>query len=157
MKNSTAFTPAFHPSAVYKLFKAIITKKSEAPLYGSKVAAGFPSPADEHLEAKLDLNELLIRRPAATFFVRVTGNSMKHAGILHGDLLIVDRSLEPIPGKFIVAVIHGEITVKILEKFADGKLGFAPTNPAHYPTLISDEENGDVFVWGTITSVIHIV
>ncbi|MFN2369128.1 MAG: LexA family protein, partial [Desulfurivibrionaceae bacterium] len=82
------------------------------PLYAGGVSAGFPSPAEDYIEQHLDLNELLIRRPAATFFVRVNGDSMTGAGINHGDILIVDRSVEPAGGKIVIAVIDGEFTVK---------------------------------------------
>ncbi|MEH6651100.1 MAG: translesion error-prone DNA polymerase V autoproteolytic subunit [Motiliproteus sp.] len=85
------------------------------PLYSSRVSAGFPSPADDYLEAKLDLNSHLIKRPSATFFVRAEGDSMRGRGIYPGDLLIVDRSIRPKHGHVIIAAIHGELTCKILD------------------------------------------
>jgi DNA polymerase V len=84
------------------------------PLFGGKVAAGFPSPADDYVEKSLDLNELLVKRPAATFFVRVQGASMIGAGIHNGDMLVVDRSLEAQSGSVVIAVINGDLTVKRL-------------------------------------------
>lgn len=85
------------------------------PVFLGRLPAGFPSPADDYIEGKLDLNRHLIKHPAATFFVRVTGNSMTGAGIHSGDLLIVDRSLEPTDGHVVVAVLDGELTVKRLQ------------------------------------------
>ena len=82
------------------------------PLFSSGVSAGFPSPADDYIDRQLDLNELLIKKPAATFFIRVAGDSMIGAGIHHDDILIVDRSLEPANNKIVIAVVDGELTVK---------------------------------------------
>lgn len=85
------------------------------PLYLTPVQAGFPSPADDYMDKKLDLNEYLIQHPAATFFCRVSGSSMEGAGIFDGDLLIVDRSVEPRHGSIVVAVVDGELTCKMLD------------------------------------------
>ncbi|MDA0859295.1 MAG: translesion error-prone DNA polymerase V autoproteolytic subunit, partial [Verrucomicrobia bacterium] len=87
------------------------------PLFSARVQAGFPSPADDHLERSIDLNEELIRNPAATFFVRVKGESMQDAGIASGDILVVDRSLAPTDRKIVVAMIDGEFTVKRFRSF----------------------------------------
>ncbi|MFZ2312573.1 MAG: translesion error-prone DNA polymerase V autoproteolytic subunit [Methylobacter sp.] len=84
------------------------------PLFASKIPAGFPSPADDHLEATIDMNQQYVRHPAATFFVRVQGTSMIGAGIHNGDLLVVDRSLEAQSGSIVIAVVNGELTVKRL-------------------------------------------
>ena len=86
------------------------------PLYLALVAAGFPSPADDHLDRELDLHELLIQHPASTFYVRLASDSMQGAGLYDGDLLIVDRSLEPKHTDIVVAVLNGELTVKRLFK-----------------------------------------
>jgi SOS-response transcriptional repressor LexA len=85
----------------------------KAKVAGS-VVAGFPSPAEQYLEPPLDLNELLVKRPAATYFVRVEGDSMIEAGIHDGDLLVVDRSLRPASGDVIIASVDGDFTVKTL-------------------------------------------
>ena len=85
------------------------------PLYLSAVQAGFPSPADDYMDKKLDLNEYLVKHPSATFYCRVSGSSMEGVGIFDGDLLIVDRSLEPQQGSIVVAVVDGEMTCKILD------------------------------------------
>ncbi|MCZ7649295.1 MAG: translesion error-prone DNA polymerase V autoproteolytic subunit [Planctomycetota bacterium] len=118
----------------------------------ARVPAGFPSPADDHLEAPLDLNEHLIKHPAATFIVRASGDSMRDAGIHDGDLLIVDRSLSPRNGSIVVACVDGELTVKRLQK-CGGRPYLTPENPA-YPALWIDA--GSTFeVWGVVTNCIH--
>ena len=83
-------------------------------LFSGKVAAGFPSPADDYVEKNLDLNELLVQKPAATFFVRAQGESMLGAGIHPNDILVVDRSIEAVPGKIVICALNGELTVKRL-------------------------------------------
>ncbi|MFC1811015.1 LexA family protein [Patescibacteria group bacterium] len=135
------------------VYLASSKKGKKVPSYGG-VAAGFPSPADDFLEDKLDLNEKLIRHPAATFFVRVAGNSMIKAGIHSGDLLIVDRSLEPKSGNVVVAVIDGEFTVKRISKKGD-QLFLVPENPRFKPIQITNDSNFQV--WGVVTNVIHTV
>ncbi|MBU8932907.1 MAG: translesion error-prone DNA polymerase V autoproteolytic subunit [candidate division Zixibacteria bacterium] len=122
------------------------------PLFTGRVAAGFPSPADDYLEGPLDLNKHLIQHPAATFFVRVTGDSMIGAGIHSGDMLIVDRALEPADNKVIIAVVNGELTVKRLCK-RNNQLVLMPENDNCKPIPIEDET--DFEVWGVVTVVIH--
>jgi DNA polymerase V len=97
-------------------YSSAITSDFEIPLYASTVSAGFPSPADDYLELSLDLNQYLIKHPAATFYVRVKGDSMINAGIHDGDLLIVDKSMEPGNDDVVVCVINGEFTVKTLKR-----------------------------------------
>lgn len=125
---------------------------ARVPLAGSLVAAGFPSPADDYLEKNLDLNEFLVGNPAATFFVRVNGDSMIDAGIHDRDMLVVDRSLEPEAGDVIIAVLEGEMVVKRLKK-AGKRVFLMPENP-EYPSLEVREEM-DFVVWGVVTFVIH--
>lgn len=122
------------------------------PLYLSPVAAGFPSPAGDYIEKRLDLNEHLIRNPAATFFVRADGDSMRDAGIASGDILVVDRALEPRSGNIVVAALDGELTVKRLRREA-GRLYLAPENPDYPPLEIPPEAS--LYVWGVVTYVIH--
>lgn len=122
------------------------------PLFSCGVSAGFPSPADDYIDQRLDLNELLIANPAATFFVRAAGDSMIGAGINHDDILIVDRSLTAISGKIVIAVIDGELTVKRLAQTATSCTLMAE-NP-DYPALEINEDS-DFQVWGVVTSVIH--
>lgn len=122
------------------------------PLFIVPVKAGFPSPAEDYLEENLDLNEYLIKHPAATFFVRVDGDSMKGAGIHRGDILIVDRALEPSNGKIVVAIINGEFTVKRI-RIEKEKILLEPENPRYVPIQVHPES--DFEVWGVVTFVIH--
>ena len=122
------------------------------PLFTAAVQAGFPSPAEDYLDKTLDLNELLISHPAATFFVRVAGDSMQGAGIFSGDTLVVDRSLEAADNKIVVAIVSGEFTVKRL-KIKEGRISLIPENP-HYP-ILEVKEGSDFQVWGVVTYVIH--
>lgn len=138
---------------VTDVYPASFKKGAKVPTY-SGVAAGFPSPADDFLEDKLDLNEKLIKHPAATFFVRVAGNSMIKAGIYSGDMLIVDRSLEPKSGSIVVAILNGDFTVKRISKRA-GRLFLMPENRNYKPIEISEESNFQV--WGVVTNVIRNV
>lgn len=123
-----------------------------ATLAEATVAAGFPSPAEAYTENPLDLNELLIKKPQATFFVRVQGDSMINAGVYNGDLVIVDRSLAPANGQVVVAIIDGEFTLKRFLQNLKGVF-LIPENSA-YPTLTITEEM-DFQVWGVATFVIH--
>lgn len=122
------------------------------PLYASPVKAGFPSPAEDYAEQHLDLNTHLIQHPAATFFLRVSGDSMVNAGIFHGDLLIVDRSLEPSHGKIVIAAVNGELTVKRLHKTPQGIFLMAE-NEAYPPIAL--HESDQVQLWGVVTHAIH--
>lgn len=124
------------------------------PLFTSTVPAGFPSPADDYIEGQLDLNRHLIKNSAATYFVRVSGDSMTGAGIHSGDLLVVDRSLEPKNGNVVVAVIDGELVVKRL-RLSEGKPWLIPDNGA-YPALEVRAES-EFRVWGVVTNVVHPV
>lgn len=124
------------------------------PLYGSKVRAGFPSPADDYLERHLDLNEHLIRHPEATFFLRVQGDSMEGEGIHDGDLLVVDRTEEPTHGRIVVAAVNGELTVKKLFS-RKGRVSLVAAHP-DYPPILIKEETG-LEIWGVVTNVIHKV
>ena len=124
------------------------------PLFQSVVPAGFPSPADDYLDKKLDLNEYLVKHPAATFFVRVSGDSMIDAGIHNGDILIVDRSLPALDGRIIIAILDGELTVKRLRKKGH-QVTLVPENELYEPIEIN--EFNDFEVWGVVTNVIHKV
>ena len=134
------------------IYKPNKLKRIELPLFSNKVRAGFPSPAEDHIEQKLDLNQFLIKHPAATFFVRVEGDSMKNGGISNGDILIVDRAITPQSGQIIVAILNGEFTVKRVKK--QGKrLFLIPENP-EFP-LMEVTEEVDFQVWGVVTYTIH--
>ncbi len=122
------------------------------PLFSHKVAAGFPSPADDYVEATLDLNTYLVRHREATFFVRVKGHSMTGAGIFDGDLLVVDRSIEPTAGRIIIAVIDGELTVKCLA-FEGGRPVLKAQNPHFKDIVLQDTQ--ELLCWGVVTSTIR--
>lgn len=118
-------------------------------LVGDCVRAGFPSPAEDHLEQALDLNEYLIRQAEATFFVRVQGDSMREAGILDGDVLVVDKGLTAVHGDIVVAVIDGAFTVKYLR--TQPRVALVPANrdyKALYP-----QDGQELLVWGVVTGV----
>ena len=124
------------------------------PLFSGKVAAGFPSPADDYVEKTLDLNELLIQKPAATFFVRAQGESMLGAGIHPNDILVVDRSIEPVPGKIVICALNGELTVKRLERNNE-QWQLKAENPAYADIVLHEEL--EMVIWGVVTNVIHAV
>ncbi|MEI7595824.1 MAG: translesion error-prone DNA polymerase V autoproteolytic subunit [Bacteroidota bacterium] len=124
----------------------------ELPFFASKISAGFPSPADDYVELKLDLNQHLIKHPAATFYVRVKGNSMIDANIHEGDILIVDRALEAKNNDIIIGVLNGEFTVKRLKKTKSG-IVLNPENTEFKPIKISSD--ADFQIWGVISYIIH--
>lgn len=137
---------------VARVFRPVLDAPRPLPVFAARVPAGFPSPADDHLESPLDLTEHLVAHPAATFLVTVSGRSMEGAGIFHGDTLVVDRSLEPRDRDIVVAAVDGELTVKRLRKRGESVI-LAAESP-HYPSI----ELGDgreCVVWGVVTSAIH--
>lgn len=121
------------------------------PLFLDSVPAGFPSPASDYCERTLDLNELCISKPAATYFVRAEGESMVDAGIFPGDVLVVDRSLEARHGDVVIAEYGGELTVKKLELKPVVRL--MPMNRNYLPLVIP--EGDDLAIFGVVTTVIH--
>ncbi len=127
-------------------------KELTFPLFESVVPAGFPSIAEDYVDGALNLNELLIEHPAATFFVRVSGDSMLGAGIHPGDILIVDRAVEPQDNNVVIALLAGEFTVKRIRK-RDGKLILIADNSSYNPIEIT--EDMDFETWGVVTNVIH--
>jgi len=129
-------------------------KKQYRPLMSSKIAAGFPSPAQDYIEGKLDLNEHLIAHPASTFFVKVDGFSMQGAGILPDDILIVDRAIEANNNHIVIAIVDGELTVKRL-KINGTDYFLMPENDEFQPIQI--QEGMDFIIWGVVTFVIHKV
>lgn len=136
-----------------KLFRPSFNdSKNKFPLLDSNVSAGFPSPARDYIEDVLDLNELMVSHPAATYFVRVEGNSMSMANIFPGDILVVDRSKEAYHNSIIIAVLDGELTVKRL-KIKNKIFWLYPENNTYHPIKI--EEWMDFMVWGVVTWIIH--
>ncbi len=123
------------------------------PLQETHVAAGFPSPADDHSERRLDLNEHLVRRPLSTFFLRVEGESMSGAGILPGDMIAVDKAAPPRDGAVVVAEVEGEFTVKRLTRAADGTWRLRPES-RDWPA--ADLPCGGRFrIWGVVVAVVR--
>lgn len=137
---------------VVEISRAAEAAPAPLPAFSSSVQAGFPSPADDYVERQLDLNELMVQHPAATFFVRVEGESMRDAGIHTGDILVVDRSVEASSGKIVVAVVNGEFTVKRFTTDASGAY-LVPENP-EFPKLKLDEDS-EFQIWGVVMYVIH--
>ena len=127
-------------------------EKTLLPFFQCAVEAGFPSPAEGEIQNALDLNDLLIKHPAATFFVRVSGSSMIKAGIHHNAILVVDRSLTPTHGKIVIAAVNGELTVKRL-LYIGKKIQLVAENDGYAPIEI--QEGPDLHIWGVVTSVIQ--
>jgi DNA polymerase V len=121
------------------------------PLAGCAVPAGFPSPADDFMVKRIDLTQELITHPQATFLLRVSGESMRDAGIFDGDMLVVDRAIKPRHGHVVVAVVDGEFTVKYLHQRA-GRVKLKPANPT-FPE-IAPREGQTLEVWGVVTASI---
>lgn len=119
------------------------------PLYGSKVRAGFPSPADDHVEKRLDVAEFLIDQQDATFFATIAGDSMRDAGLLPGDKVVIDRSKRPKVGDIVLAVIDGEFTIKTLGKSKDNSPRLIPANPDYPIILIKEGMQFEIF--GVVT------
>lgn len=132
--------------------RAVVETAMARPLYASRPAAGFPAPGDDEVEKPLDLNDLLIDNPDATFFVRVEGDSMEGAGIFSGDILIVDRSVEPKPGRVVVAAVFGEMVVKRLAVEGTALL-LVSENAAYQPIRVNEAE--DCYVWGVVTGSVR--
>lgn len=124
----------------------------EIPLFASYISAGFPSPADDYLEDRIELGEYLVQNPTSTFMMKVKGNSMRDANIHEGDLLVIDKSLKPRDGLPVVCFLDGEFTVKTFRKIKD-KVFLEPANPA-YPRIEITEEM-DMRVWGVIVWILH--
>lgn len=123
------------------------------PLFLSQVAAGFPSPADDHIEQRLDLNQYMIQHEAATYFIRVKGDSMVEAGIRDNDVLVVDRSLTARVGCIVVAVVNGELTVKTFGRTKDGQPLLVPANSRY--AALEIKEGMSFEVWGVVTGSVR--
>ena len=124
---------------------------AKMPMFTEAVAAGFPSPATDYCESRLDLNDFCVKHPAATYFVRAQGDSMIEAGIFPGDVLVVDRSLTAKHGDIVIAEFNGELTVKKLE--TKPQLRLVPMNGKYRPVDIP--EGTDIEIFGVATTVVH--
>ena len=134
------------------IYKADNNLSISIGLHLTTIAAGFPSPADDHLDVSLDLNEYLIKHPSATFYIYVKGDSMINDGIYNGDIMIVDRALIPKSKNIVVAVIDGEFTVKKMYK-KNNKIYLKPSNNNYKSLCITSDM--DFQVWGVVTHTIH--
>lgn len=144
MKTSTVLPALFIPAGS--------PQACRLPLAAGRAAAGFPSPATDHIDQRLDLTEYLVLHPEATFFLRVKGDSMTGAGIHDGDLLVVDRSLEPASGRVVVAALDGELVVKRLHR-SGGRVMLRAENPAYPDIAVGDGQ--ELQLWGVVAHVIH--
>tara|TARA_Y100000590_G_scaffold397920_1_gene479804 strand:- start:233 stop:673 length:441 start_codon:yes stop_codon:yes gene_type:complete len=135
-----------------EIYQSDSKKEIITTFFLDSVSAGFPSPATDYMENKLDLNEHLVKNPAATFIVKASGSSMSEAGILSGDLLIVDRSISPRNGNIVIASVLGDLTVKKMLK--KNQSFFLISANDEYPSIEVKEEM-ECFIWGVVTYVIH--
>jgi DNA polymerase V len=139
-------------SYALELFDFDFLDHIKLPLYASYVSAGFPSPADDYLEDKIDLSKYLVQNPTSTFMMRVKGNSMQDANINDGDILVIDRSLKAADGLPVVCFLDGEFTVKTFRQIG-GRAYLYPANPAYKPIEVTEEM--DMRVWGVVVWVLH--
>ncbi len=143
-----------HSGNILDIFSADTETKLELPYVDSGISAGFPSPALDFIDLSIDLNKHLIKHPSATFYGRVKGVSLKNAGIDNGDLLIIDRSLEPANGKIAVCFIDGEFTAKRI-KISKNEIWLTPENENYQPIRVTEDNN--FLIWGIVTHVIKDV
>ncbi|HDC4683538.1 TPA: translesion error-prone DNA polymerase V autoproteolytic subunit [Enterobacter cloacae] len=132
----------FRPTELHKIIAL--------PLYSDLVQCGFPSPAADYVEQRIDLNELLVAHPSSTYFVKAAGDSMIEAGISDGDLLVVDSSRTAEHGDIVIAAVEGEFTVKRLQLRPTVQL--IPMNSAYSPIIVGSEDTLDVF--GVVTFIV---
>lgn len=144
-----------HTGNIIDIFSADTETELELPLVDSGISAGFPSPALDFIDLSIDLNRHLIKHPTATFYGRVKGSSLKNAGVDDGDLLIIDRSLEPVHGKIVVCYLDGEFTAKRINITTNKELWLMPENEDYKPIKVTEEN--DVIIWGVVTHVIKDV
>ena len=136
----------------HKIYKVENSKALLIDFHMTSVNAGFPSPAEDHLDVSLDLNEYLIKHPSATFYIYAKGDSMINDGIYSGDIMIVDRSLSPKSKDIVIAVIDGDFTVKRIY-YKNNKIYLIPSNKKYKSISITDDM--DFQIWGVVTHTIH--
>jgi len=139
--------------SIQSIAQCTIKSSLKIPIYLVSVSAGFPSPAQDYVDRCLDLNELCIQHPASTYFVRVEGESMIEAGIIDGDILVVDRSLKPRHEDIVIASVNGEMTVKTLE--LKPRVRLVPKNPKYQP--IEGNALEELSIFGVVSSVVRTV
>ena len=143
-----------HKTHTLEIFSAETSTELDLPFVENGISAGFPSPADDFLDVSIDLNKALIQNPSATFYGRVKGDSMIDAGLSDGDLLIIDKSLEPANGKIAVCFIDGEFTVKRI-KIESKVIWLMAENKKYSPIKVTPDN--DFIIWGIVTTVIKSV
>lgn len=143
-----------HTGNKIDIYSAATEAELELPYVDGGISAGFPSPALDFIDLSIDLNKHLIKNPSATFYGRVKGVSLKNAGIDDGDLLVIDRSIEPTDGKIAVCYLDGEFTAKRIKISKDAIL-LIPENEDYQPIKVSKEN--DFIIWGIVTHVIKDV
>ncbi len=140
-----------HSSPTIEIYSANTDTELDLPMLSFGISAGFPSPAMDFIDLNIDLNKHLIEHPVATYYGRVQGESMKDAGINNGDLLIIDKSIEPADGKIAVCYLDGEFTLKRI-KVKNKKLWLLPENENYSPIPV--EEHSNFQIWGIVTYII---
>lgn len=130
----------------------IIENFKSIPYFANKASAGFPSPADDFLEEEIDLVSHLVRRPASTFVLQVTGDSMNGAGIMDDDYVVVDKSVKPSSGSIVVAILNGEMTIKYFKK-TNNQFSLDPANPKYEPIILNVDNPPDI--WGVVVGVVR--
>jgi len=140
-----------HQSPTLEIYSASTETRLSLPLIGEGISAGFPSPALDFIDLSIDMNRHLVKHPATTFYGRVKGHSMKDAGIFDGDLLVIDKSLQPLDNKIAVCYIDGEFTIKRI-RLEEKVIWLLPENEAYQPIRVTEEN--DFLIWGMVTHVI---
>ncbi|MFD0762709.1 LexA family protein [Lutibacter aestuarii] len=143
-----------HHTTNLEIYTADTTTSIQLPFVESGISAGFPSPADDFLDASIDLNKEFVKNPSTTFYGRVKGDSMINAGLNNGDLLIIDKSLEPVDNKIAVCFIDGEFTVKRI-KIEKDIIWLIAENEKYQPIKVTADN--DFIIWGIVTTVIKNV
>lgn len=138
---------SLHTTTILDFYTPVFSTELELPYVDVGISAGFPSPADDFIELTIDLNRELIKHKDSTFFAKVKGNSMKNAGIFDGDLLIIDRSLEPQDGKIAICQIDGDFTVKRIKKEND-VVWLIAENEDYKPIKVTEEN--ELMIWGIV-------
>lgn len=143
-----------YSSSTIEIFSACSSSVLEIPVISAGISAGFPSPALDFIDLTIDMNRHLVKHPSTTFYGRVKGQSMKDAGIFDGDLLVIDKSLEPKNDKIAVCYIDGAFTVKRI-KIDNNCCWLIPENKDYQPIMVT--EDNDFLIWGIVTHVIKDV
>ena len=143
-----------HKTNTLEIYTADTTSTISLPIVENGISAGFPSPADDFLDISIDLNKEYVKNPSTTFYGRVKGDSMINAGLNEGDLLIIDKSLEPIDDKIAVCFIDGEFTVKRI-KIEKDIVWLVAENEKYKPIKVTAEN--DFIIWGIVTTIIKTV